>query len=174
MKKIILAMLILCVSVIHAQEGGRISLATVVGTGFGLNKPSYTPFIVQIVGDYNVNKHFSVGVGTGVSLYEKPLIPVFADAKVNVCKPRKFTPFIRCCAGYGLAVSNDACGGMYINPAVGISCVVPKRMKLLVQAGYEMQKLKRLKGYGNDIISTEFVERLNHNIISLKVGIEFR
>lgn len=173
MKNIILAILILYGSIVNAQEVRRISFTTFIGTGFDMSKPSYTPFIGQIMGNYNFNERFSVGVGTGVSLYEKPLIPVFADAKVNVCKPRKFTPFIKCCAGYGFAVSDDANGGIYINPAIGISCVLQKRMKLLAQMGCDMQKLERLKRYENDIVSAEFVEKLNHNIISLKVGIEF-
>ena len=46
-------------------------------------------------------------------------------------------------------------------------------MKLLVQMGYDMQKLERLKRSENDIVSAEFVEKLNHNIISLKIGFEF-
>lgn len=173
MKNIILAILILCGSIVHAQEVKRISLTTIIGTGFDMNKPSYTPFLGQIIGNYNINEHFYVGIGSGVSLYEKPLIPVFADAKVYVCKPRKLIPFIKCSAGYGLAVSDDANGGIYINPAIGLSCVAYKRMRLLVQMGYEMQKLERLKRYENNMISAEFVEKLNHNIISLKVGVEF-
>ena len=39
--------------------------------------------------------------------------------------------------------------------------------------GYDIQKLERLKGYENDIISAGFVEKLNHNIISMKIGVEF-
>lgn len=173
MKKTFLAILILCGGIAHAQELRRISLTAIIGTGFDLNRPSCTPFIGQIIGNWNFNERFSAGVGTGVSLYEKPLIPLFADARVYVCKPRKFTPFIRCFAGYGFSVSDDANGGIGLNLAVGISCAVHKRMKLFVQTGYEMQKLERSKGYEDDMISAEFVEKLNHKMISLKVGIEF-
>ena len=162
MRNIILVILFLCGSIAHAQEVKRISLTTIIGTGFDMSKPSYTPFIGQIIGNYNFNERFSVGVGTGVSIYEKPLIPIFADARIYVCKPRRFTPFIKCGAGYGFAVSDDANGGIYINPTIGISCVAHKRMKL-----------ERLKGYENDIISAGFVEKLNHNIISMKIGVEF-
>ena len=81
--------------------------------------------------------------------------------------------FIKCGAGYGFAVSDDTNGGIYINPAIGISCVAHKRMKLLVQMGYDIQKLERLKGYENDMFSAGFVEKLNHNIISMKIGVEF-
>lgn len=173
MRNIILVILFLCGSIAHAQEVKRISLTTIIGTGLDMSKPSYTPFIGQIIGNYNFNERFSVGVGTGVSIYEKPLIPIFTDARIYVCKPRRFTPFIKCGAGYGFAVSDNANGGIYINPAIGISCVVHKGMKLLVQMGYDIQKLERLKGYENDIIYAEFVEKLNHNIISLKIGVEF-
>lgn len=173
MKNIILAILLLCGGIAHAQTVRRISLTTLIGTGFDTTEPSHTPFIGQIIGDYNFNERFSVGVGGGVSLYERPLIPVFAEAKVYICKPRKITPFLTCCAGYGFAVSDDANGGIYTNPAVGISCAVHKRLKLLVQAGYERQELERLKRYENDLIAAEFVEKLNHNMLSLKIGIAF-
>lgn len=173
MRNIVIAILILCGSIVHAQESRRMSLTTIIGTGFDMSRPSYTPFIGQVIGNRNFTELFSIGIGTGISLYEKPLVPIFADAKAYVCKPGKFTPFIRCSAGYGFAVSDDANGGTYINPAIGLSYALHKRMKLLVQVGYEMQKLERLKRYENDIVSTEFVEKLNHNIVSLKFGVEF-
>lgn len=100
-----------------------------------MSKPSHTPLIGQIMGSYNFNERFSAGIGTGISLYEKALIPVFADAKVHVCQPGKWMPFLRCGAGYGWAVSADANGGIYLNPAIGLSYAVDKRRKLLVQVG---------------------------------------
>jgi hypothetical protein len=51
MKNIILAILILCGSIVHAQEFRRISLTTIIGTGFDMSKPSCTPFIGQIIGN---------------------------------------------------------------------------------------------------------------------------
>lgn len=173
MRNIILVILFLCGGIVHAQEVKHISLTATIGTGFNMSKPSYTPFIGQVIGNYNFNERYSVGIGTGVSRYEKVLIPLFADAKVHVCQPRAFTPFIRCSAGYGLAVSDDAKGGIYINPAIGLSYAVYKQVKLLVQIGYEMQKLVRLKKYEDAVSSIEFVEKLSHNSISLKIGIEF-
>ena len=43
--------------------------------------PAATPFSLQVLGYYAINKRFSVGVGTGLSIYEKVLIPLFADTK---------------------------------------------------------------------------------------------
>lgn len=158
---------------VHAQEIRRISYATTIGTGFDMSKPSCMPFIWQVIGNYNFNERLSAGVGTGISLFEKPIVPLFADAKFLICKPRKFTPFIQCVVGYGIAVSKDANGGIYLNPAVGISCSVYKRMKMFVSVGYELQKLERLKKFDSEIVAVEFSEKLNHNLISLKIGVVY-
>lgn len=46
-------------------------------------------------------------------------------------------------------------------------------MKLFVSIGYELQKLEQLKKYDSEIVAVEFSEKLSHNLISMKVGIEF-
>ena len=46
-------------------------------------------------------------------------------------------------------------------------------MRLFVSVGYELQKLERLKEYDSEIVTVEFSEKLSHNLISMKVGIEF-
>lgn len=72
-----------------------------------------------------------------------------------------------------LAVSKDANGGIYLNPAAGISYSIYKRMKLFVSIGYELQKLERLKKFDSEIATIEFSEKLHHNLISMKIGVEF-
>ena len=66
---------------VPAQEFPRFSCSTSVGTGFGLTRPSSVPVVWRVTGHYNVSRRFSVGAGTGVSCYEKTLVPLFADAK---------------------------------------------------------------------------------------------
>lgn len=173
MRTLIIIALIFLGKAVHAQEIRSISYATTIGTGLDMSKPSCTPFIWQIIGSYNFNKRLSAGVGTGISLFEKPIVPLFADVKFLICKPRKFTPFIQCGVGYGIAVSKDANGGICLNPAVGISYSVYKRMKLFVSVGYELQKLERLKKFNSEIVTVEFSEKLSHNLISLKIGVVY-
>ena len=97
MKKIILLIIVSCTVVMAtAQQTERFTFATSVGTGIDMNEPSATPFTWQALGYYAINKRFSVGIGTGLSIYEKALIPLFADAKFLITKPRKFTPYIEC------------------------------------------------------------------------------
>ena len=81
MRNIIILALIFLGTAVHAQEIRRISYATTIGTGFDMSKPSCTPFIWQVSGNYNFNERLSAGVGTGISLFEKPIVPLFADVK---------------------------------------------------------------------------------------------
>ena len=78
---------------VPAQEFPRFSCSTSVGTGFGLTRPSSVPVVWRVTGHYNVSRRFSVGAGTGVSCYEKTLVPLFADAKFLLTRRRSFTPY---------------------------------------------------------------------------------
>lgn len=113
------------------------------------------------------------GNGTGLSFYEKTLIPVFADVRFLITKPRKFTPLLECRVGYSFAPSDEADGGFYLNPVVGIRYVVGHGHGIFVAVGYELQNLERLKTYGNHFLQAEFAERLRHRSIGIEVGFEF-
>lgn len=174
MKKILFIIVTVLVGMVaNAQETKRFSFATTLGTGIDMNTPSSTPFVWQVTGHYNLNRHFAVGVGTGLSFYEKMLIPLFADVKFLIIKPKKFTPFLECGVGYSFAPDKHANGGFYLNPSVGVQYSLPKERKLSLAIGYESQKLERLKTYKDSILATEFSEELRHNLISVKVGFIF-
>ena len=175
MKKIFLTLVVLfaVVAGVTAQDTKRFSFATAIGTGIPMSTPSSTPFEWQILGYYNFNQRFSAGIGTGISVYEKAVIPLFADVKFNITKPRKFTPYLDCGAGYSFAPDKNANGGIYVNPAVGVQWSVCTKMKLLFAVGYEMQKYERLKSYNSQYFDAEFKEQLNHNSISIKIGVMF-
>lgn len=175
MKKIFLTLIVLFTvfAGVKAQDNDRFSFATTIGTGIPMSTPASTPFELQVLGYYNFNHRFSAGVGTGVSVYEKMLIPLYADLKFNIIKPRKFTPYLECGAGYSFAPDKNANGGLYLNPSVGVQWAVCTKMKLLFAVGYEMQKYERLKSHTNQYFEAEFKEQLNHNSISIKIGVLF-
>lgn len=171
MKKMILT----CIATVlyltvHAQ---KFSFQTAVGSGIDLSTPVSTPIYWRISGHYLVVERFSVGAGTGLSFYEKTLVPIFADAKFLITRPRKFTPFLECRVGYGFAPSDDANGGFYLNPVVGIRYAVGHRHGIFVAIGYESQNLERLKTYGNHFLKAEFAEKLRRRSIGIEVGFEF-
>ena len=145
MKKIILLIIANCiVAIATAQQTERFTFATSVGTGIDMNEPATTPFAWQILGYYAINKHLFMGIGTGLSIYEKTLIPLFADVKFRIIKPRKFTPYIECGVGYSFAPDQNANGGFYLNPSAGVEYSIYKDKKLFLALGYESQKFDRL------------------------------
>lgn len=174
MKRIFLLLItVVAVTGIEAQPKERFSFATSVGTGIALSTPKSTPFEWQVVGYYRLNRRFSAGIGTGVSVYEKTSIPLFADVRFALTKPRKFTPFWEWAAGYGFAPGKDVNGGFFLNPSLGVQCKVCGRQKVFIALGYEIQKLERLKKYEFPLFTAEFAEKLNHRSISVKAGLVF-
>lgn len=174
MKKVFLIFATLLISLVaHTQETKRFTFATAISTGIPLTTPGSTPFSWQILGYYTLSRHFSIGPGTGLSFYQKILIPLFADVKFIITRPSKYTPFLECGVGYSFAPDKKANGGFYIHPSVGLQYSLPHAKKIFIAAGYELQKYERLKTYKASFATTEFVEALNHSLITLKIGFIF-
>ena len=151
----------------------KISFATTIGTGLSLSKPSSTPFIWRVSGYYSLTERWSAGVGTGLSFYEKMLIPVSADVRFQFGRGRKLIPYAELGIGYSFAMAKDANGGFFMNPSIGIQYPLKSKMKLQLAIGYELQKLERLKMQADSHFLKEFAEKLDHNTISFKVGVVF-
>lgn len=174
MKKIILLIIAsFTVAMATAQQTVHFAFATSVGTGIDMSEPAVTPFAWQVVGYYAVNKRFSIGIGAGLSIYEKALFPLFADAKFTITKPRKFTPYIECGVGYSFAPDKNANGGFYLHPSIGIQYAIREDKRLFFALGYELQKLERVKTQKQPLFTAEFNEKLSHNAISIKMGFMF-
>ena len=131
------------------------------------------PVVWRVTGHYNVSRRFSVGAGTGVSCYEKTLVPLFADAKFLLMRRRSFTPYAGCAAGYAFAPRRDANGGLLLNPELGVQYALRCGVHLFFAAGYELQRLERLRKYEGRWFSAEFAEQLSHGTLLLKVGVLF-
>lgn len=174
MKKIIL-LIITCsvVSIATAQQTKPLTFATSIGTGIDMNQPSTSPFTWQIVGYYAINSRLLTGMGTGMSIYEKTLIPLFADVKYKITKPKRFTPYMECGIGYSFAPAKNANGGFFLNPTFGIEYAIPKDKKLFLAFGYELQEFERLKTQKQSLYTAEFIEKLSHNCIAIKIGFLF-
>lgn len=176
MKKIVFAIIVAFISIgVNAQGSWaeKLSFATSIGTGISMSSPSHTPFSCQAMGYYYLNNRFSIGAGTGLSLYEKALIPVFVDVKFAILKLRKFTPYLECASGYSFAPDKEANGGFYLNPSVGVQYAMGGKKRLFFAVGYEMQKLERLKRQEQTLFTAEFAEKLSHKSVSIKMGFMF-
>lgn len=176
MKRFIFIIL-LCIAVgnAKAQTNGenKFSYATTAGTGISMSTPSSTPFTWQVLGYYNLTERWSIGAGTGLSFYEKMLIPVYGDVRFQIGRERKFTPYAEFAIGYSFAPSSDANGGFFMNPSIGIQYPLKNKMKLQLAIGYEAQELERLKKQTDSYFHKEFEEQLSHHSISFKIGLRF-
>ena len=156
-----------------AQDGNKISFATTAGTGITIGAPSYTLFSWQLSGYYHLTERWLVGAGTGLSFYEKLLIPLYADVKYQIGRARMITPYTEFGMGYSFAPDNEVNGGLFIYPSVGIQYPLKNGMKLQLAVGYELQKLQRLKKHSDNYFAKEFAEKLRHHAISIKLGLCF-
>lgn len=154
----------------QAQERA-FTYTTRIGTAIALNEPACTPFLWQALAHYNLGQRFAIGAGTGVSIYEKTLIPLYGSVQFNLLKPRKLTPYIECNAGGAFATDKEVNGGFYLSPAIGMRIRLSQKLKLDLAIGYESQKLERVKEHTDTHFATEFKEKLNHHSITFKAGI---
>ena len=134
---------------------------------------SAMPFTWQVSGHYKLTERFSAGIGTGLSFYEKALIPVFADIRYQLAAAQRWVPYLQCSMGYSFAPEKDVNGGYFFNSTIGIQYAIHDKTKLLLGIGYEIQNLERLKKHESNEYATEFQEKLHHNSISIKLGILF-
>lgn len=67
----------------------------------------------------------------------------------------------------------DANGGLLLNPELGVQYALRCGVHLFFAAGYELQRLERLRKYEGRWFSAEFAERLSHGTLLLKVGVLF-
>lgn len=155
------------------RNENKFSFVTTIGTGISMNTPSSTPFTWQVVGYYNLTTKWSVGVGTGLSFYEKTLIPVYGDVRFQIGRERKFTPYAEFSAGYSFVATSNANGGFFMNPSIGIQYPLKNRIKLQLAVGYELQELEQLKKQTDNYFHKEFAEELSRHTISIKLGIRF-
>lgn len=176
MKKFILIFALLSAIIIAANgqtDDSRFSYTTYFGTGIPMSQPSHTPFTWQVMSHYHINKRFTVGAGTGLSVYEKTLVPLYANAQFFITKPKKLTPYLECNIGGAFAAAKDANGGFYLAPSVGVQLRVTQKLKMNFALGYELQKLECLKKRTDKYFHTEFEEKLSHRSITLKVGLTY-
>lgn len=176
MKRILLvSIFVFIVTLTYGQtEFRRFSYSTTIGTGLAMSTPSKKPFSWQVLGYYNITPHWAVGAGTGISIYEKPLLPLFANVKFRIIKPVKWAPYIECGAGYSLPLAQKSHGGFYLSPTIGVEYAAFEKAKLLFGIGYEGQKLDRSKNYQNSYFSSEFQEKLRHHSLAFKIGVVFQ
>lgn len=172
MKRFLLLIAILIsLTSVSAQE--KYSVSAKVGSGISMSSPGITPFTIEAMAHYNLTKHWAVGVGSGFGQYDDvSVIPLYTSVKYVINPDAKFNMYVDCSTGYSFALGEYENGGFLCNPEFGIQHVLWGKT-FTAGVGYGFQKLERRKSNSDDYVSSEFVEKLNLNTLSLKLGVTF-
>lgn len=172
MKKIILMIAILASSVsLLAQD--KYSISAKVGSGISMSSPDITPFTVEAMVHYNLTSHWAFGAGTGYGLYDNiSAIPLYANVKYTINPKAKYNMFADCSIGHSFAVGSGKNGGFYLNPEFGVQRKLWNKT-FSFAVGYQWQDLERRKSNSDNYVSSQFIEELCLQSVSLKLGVIF-
>lgn len=149
----------------------------IIEMGYHIARSDYGPrFALNIINGYQVNRYFSLGIGTGLRYYfdsDRPLIPAFLDMRGGLFD-RNISPYVSLGIGYAFNAGNNFEGtGALINSLIGIRFIVSDKSALNIGIGYEMQKLDesfeiQLSSAPNNYATPQYA-----NAISIHIGISF-
>jgi sRNA-binding regulator protein Hfq len=107
------------------------------------------PSMLGVAG-YQINKHFSAGVGTGVEAFHISMLPVFGDMRYYFFNDQ-YTPFINLKAGYAFPLENQrdntrnvdmkSKGGLMGGLELGYIRSLSNATKFTFSLGYRYQRL---------------------------------
>lgn len=132
---------------------------------------------LDIINGLQINPNFSVGLGTGVRLYNGiALIPFFLDLR-TIFNQNKVSPYFSLGFGHTVNATLDfKKEGLLVNPNFGISIKNSKKSETYIGIGYEFQKMKfrkfNINNYNYYNITIEEYYK-NTGVISLNLGISF-
>ncbi len=132
----------------------------------------------RTVNGFQLNEHFSIGVGIGIDNYQNAtLFPITLDSRVTILKGKVSPVFIW---NFGYAVGlNDIKGGIIMNPQIGIKTFISKNVAYLFNFGYKLlgQEITYLDGYNysNPISKTPIfvTENINLKFLTISTGFAF-
>lgn len=107
------------------------------------------PALLGVVG-YQINNHFSAGLGIGIEAFHISMMPLFADARYYFLNDR-FTPFINLKAGYAFPLENQkdynrnvdlkSKGGLMGGIELGYIKSLSNSTKFTFSLGYRYQRI---------------------------------
>lgn len=146
------------------------------GGQFGIGDYGLSRLKLDIINGYQLNEYFSLGLGTGIRIYESGvLVPIYADFRANYISDKientKIVPYFSLGMGYSLELDGFRSGGFILKPDVGVSFKISETTAMNIGLGYEMQKV----GYYNDhyYYGNNTIESRNIGAFNISVGVSF-
>ena len=150
-----------------------------------------TPVMFHTSFNYTVLPDFSIGVGTGVEIYNETYLPVFANLMYKFSGDKRISPYVMLQGGYEIPIEGTrmkyadigipswnsiwyptqtldmkAKGGFLIGPSVGFTYRMSEGFAMGLSVGYRHHSLR----YTAD---DDYSMRVNYNRLSIKLGFIF-
>jgi hypothetical protein len=149
------------------QSKGYYNL-TGIGLLFGQNvNQTKASMSLQMINGYQVNKHWSVGLGLGIESFDYLHIPTFADVRYQF-SDRSTSPFFAFQSGYCWPLFNgqndfeQLHGGPMAGVEFGIRNYYSDKAALVMSFGYRYQRLRNdTQQWWEEGFSTTRIDHLN-------------
>lgn len=135
---------------------------------------------ISLTAGHQFKNYFAIGGGFGVDLYDDVLMPVFLDIRGNLGKGN-LTPYYALDLGYSFPLgkwlnndefsnANNAKGGKFIYPAIGLKFATRSSLAFQMDVGYNFQQNERDLNlwWGNNS-----VEKIWYKSLAIRMGINF-
>ena len=173
MKKVILLILLACMSIAVQAQKDRLRFQTNIVAGTPLADSDVKPLSLLISADYNVHPRLSAGLGTGLSKYDYLMVPVYGTLHWSIIKQHRFTPFMASNIGYAFAPKKLVSGGFYFTPSVGVRYQLKGHHSLSLSIGYELQEYSQLQSYESTFALTQYIEDISNHALTVNIGFVF-
>ncbi len=126
---------------------------------------------LSIIHGYQFDQNLSIGVGTGIDIYDYTLIPIFLDIR-GYPRKKRLSPFYAFDFGYGFPVRESSNwssirGGLMLNPSLGFRFLGRRESSLHIGIGYKKQFVTR------DYRHQDYSDEIVFNRLQFQVGMMF-
>lgn len=146
-----------------------------LGFAAGAGEVAHNRGELLIVNGYQLNKRFSVGLGTGIQFWQvtqQVTLPVFADFEATFMQTT-ISPYADLRLGYCWALSKDEIlpkEGIYFSPTIGFRWGINQNSALKLGVGYLVQGSEITRNFST---LNAFVETIYFHSLVAKVAFEF-
>lgn len=173
MKKVVLLIVLVCMSIAVQAQKDRLCFQTNIVTGTPLADSDVKPLSILVSAEYEVHPRLSAGLGTGLSKYDHLMVPVYGTLHWSITKQHRFTPFLASNIGYAFVPKKHVSGGFYLTPSVGVRYQLKGRQSLSLSVGYELQEYTQLESYESAFALTQYIEDISNHALTVNIGFAF-
>ena len=147
----------------QVEHHGIINITEVgVGIGLGDIDPDFSRrvFSINTVFNYEINKSFIAGLGTGLNFYNGgAMIPFYLSGRHYIVPDLRTTPFLSLDAGVMISLDKFSSSGFFMSPMAGVRREVNEKVILHFSLGGLVQYAP---------------EGVRNSFVNLKAGMSFR